>query len=769
MQKQFRISSALKDVIGRDLITNDFVAIFELVKNSFDAHARRVDIEFRDDSIVICDDGKGMSQEDIISKWLFVAYSAKPLGEEDDSIPRDYRDTISKRRGYAGNKGIGRFSCDRLGKTLELYSKPIAGDNIERLYVDWTEFEKDSKAEFSTVNVSLSKLSTFPSLEPDIPDLITGTVLVITELRDQWDHDKIDKLRGYLAKLIDPFQTTSELAIVTHVTHDDWPDVEGPVGNHVIDLLDEKTAKIAVHISDGKVHTTLHDRTVLIYEIEETSPYFELQGGEVDAKLYYLNRSAKNTFTRRMGVQPVQFGNIFLFVNGFRIYPVGEPTDDTFGILRRKQQGQARYLGPRDILGKIEASAPAMVYREASSRDAGLTDTPAKLQLYEAIMKHVFQRLERYVVTVNWVDSLDQHRDDASGLRSDTARARIIRVIKAIVGSQQVRLIDYDRELIDIVNERSANFEESMTGLALVAQQTGDQALLARVERSRERYEELKHAEAEAKTRAAKEAEARRTAERRARKAERRAKETGVRLDRVEKQAQLLLNAQSQGSEELQLLHHQVVIYSTEVQILARRSMRKINSGDAQLECIKADLEQIAFQNSRILTVTRMATQAAFRLNADTIDADILQYMKEYVEKVANLYGGVTTGTFETNGFALLRNFQPIDVAIVIDNLLSNSGKAHAHNVTFSCRRVSTGNAVEVVVADDGNGINDGLVDVSKIFERGYSGSPRGSGLGLYHAKQVLEGLGGNIALDPKREGRSAQFIIRIPRDKKTP
>ncbi|MCO7557623.1 ATP-binding protein [Metapseudomonas otitidis] len=42
----FRISSHLKDIIGRDLVTNQFVAIFELVKNSFDAGAKKVDIEF---------------------------------------------------------------------------------------------------------------------------------------------------------------------------------------------------------------------------------------------------------------------------------------------------------------------------------------------------------------------------------------------------------------------------------------------------------------------------------------------------------------------------------------------------------------------------------------------------------------------------------------------------------------------------------------------------------------------------------------------------
>ncbi|WP_216074759.1 hypothetical protein, partial [Acinetobacter baumannii] len=83
----------------------------------------------------------------------------------------------------------------------------------------------------------------------------------------------------------------------------------------------------------------------------------------------------------------------------------------------------------------------------------------------------------------------------------------------------------------------------------------------------------------------------------------------------------------AQGSEELQLLHHQVIIYATEVQALARRSMRRIATGSVQPEATMADLEQIAFQNSRILAVTRLATQANFKLNADSITADILQYM----------------------------------------------------------------------------------------------------------------------------------------------
>ena len=55
---QFKISSGLKNIIGRDLITDDFIAVFELVKNSYDARAKEVRIIFEDDKLVIWDDGK---------------------------------------------------------------------------------------------------------------------------------------------------------------------------------------------------------------------------------------------------------------------------------------------------------------------------------------------------------------------------------------------------------------------------------------------------------------------------------------------------------------------------------------------------------------------------------------------------------------------------------------------------------------------------------------------------------------------------------------
>lgn len=79
---QFKISSALKDLVGKDLITSDNVAIFELVKNSYDAYASKVDITFADDKIIIADNGKGMSFDEIKNKWLFLGFSEKDSSEK---------------------------------------------------------------------------------------------------------------------------------------------------------------------------------------------------------------------------------------------------------------------------------------------------------------------------------------------------------------------------------------------------------------------------------------------------------------------------------------------------------------------------------------------------------------------------------------------------------------------------------------------------------------------------------------------------------------
>src|SRR5204863_7851068 len=125
-------------------ITDDEVAVFELVKNSFDAGADTVNLYFDSDKIVIADNGSGMSRDDLTDKWLFVAYSAKKEARPE----ADFRDVAVDRRHFAGSYGIGRFSSDRLGREIVLQTRQAKTGVVHQLGIDWQRFEKDDKEHF---------------------------------------------------------------------------------------------------------------------------------------------------------------------------------------------------------------------------------------------------------------------------------------------------------------------------------------------------------------------------------------------------------------------------------------------------------------------------------------------------------------------------------------------------------------------------------------------------------------------------------------------
>ena len=208
----FDVSSGLKSVLGGELITNDEVAIFELVKNSFDASASRVDIYFDDKTIVVADNGSGMSEEDIQKKWLFVAYSSK-------RIRQDFRDEISDRRRYAGSKGIGRFSSDRLGEVVVLQTRPkadVAGP-VHAVRVDWSRFDANLLERFETIPVQYAKKTTGFGLPDKIPAVTHGTSITIERLRRLWTREDILRLKSALSKLINPFGAESDgFKIIVH-------------------------------------------------------------------------------------------------------------------------------------------------------------------------------------------------------------------------------------------------------------------------------------------------------------------------------------------------------------------------------------------------------------------------------------------------------------------------------------------------------------------------------------------------------------------------
>src|ERR1043165_3804852 len=116
MTKAFSVDARAILTLGRDSIKDHTTALVELVKNSYDADATRVEVDIFSDVeepyIRIADNGSGMIEKEVENNWLRIGYSEKKVKK------------ISKRhRRKTGEKGIGRISADRLGATLELRTK----------------------------------------------------------------------------------------------------------------------------------------------------------------------------------------------------------------------------------------------------------------------------------------------------------------------------------------------------------------------------------------------------------------------------------------------------------------------------------------------------------------------------------------------------------------------------------------------------------------------------------------------------------------------
>ncbi len=778
----FEVSSGLKTVLGSELITDENVAIFELVKNSFDAGASSVELYFDASQIVISDNGMGMTMDDVRKKWLFVGYSEK----REQNRTLDYRNTIAQKKRFAGSKGVGRISSDRLGRllTLQTRAKSESSGPVHCIKVDWDLFDNNHLSQFATIGVSHTELSTGFSVPNSIQQNIHGTVISIEHPRKQWDRNSLKKLKSALSKLINPFGNTIDIFTIKIVAPDEkiadqaaedaaktkgvelTPEdiINGDIGNFIFSTLQEKTTFISVKIDQSGKHieSTLIDRGELIYRIRESNEYQLLANSGFRCELYFLNKSAKDTFARRMGVASVNFGSVFVFRNGFRVFPIGEMNDDWFGMEKRKGQGFARYLGARDVIGRIDVEGSDEDFQEASSRNTGLIDTAAVRDLKNCFMDYCLKRLEKYVVPVTYPDKEDKYVGDLSRLLTESGSARVTEAVAKLVDDKQVELLDYSRQLIRILSERSDVFESSLDSLRTIAQKTSDQKLIQRVDAAAKRYKELRKSEEAARQQADKERTAKEQAQSRALKAETIAKQTAEELAEERKRNMFLASIATLDTDTILNLHHQITIYAVNIHQQLENFIVSISkTKTVTTEEVMSVLDNITLLNSKVLGVAKFATKANFRMKSERINADLGQYLEQYINGVVrdNLTSPLRRVLVENDGKGFDQEFKPIDVAVVVDNLISNAKKAHATEVRFEISHPHS-QSIYITVSDNGDGFHQLISDKSRVFDKGFT-TTDGSGLGLYHVKQTLGEMNGTIEAISS-ESKGAIFSIKI-------
>ena len=127
-------------LLGRELITDRITALFELVKNCYDANSDSVILEFHnvntlteDSYISIKDDGLGMSLNDIRYKWMVIGTNSK---RAQSVSPAPYN------RKVVGEKGVGRFAVEKLGSKVKIETTQKGTTRKIILELDWSKYDK---------------------------------------------------------------------------------------------------------------------------------------------------------------------------------------------------------------------------------------------------------------------------------------------------------------------------------------------------------------------------------------------------------------------------------------------------------------------------------------------------------------------------------------------------------------------------------------------------------------------------------------------------
>lgn len=728
---QFKISSALKNIIGRDLITDDYIAIFELVKNGFDAHATRVDVYFNNiysetPSILIVDNGKGMSYDDLITKWLFVAYSAKKEGTEDSSY--DYREKIYKNKFFAGAKGIGRFSCDKLGRSLYLETKKDEPNSkIETLFTEWEMFEKNIKENFIDIDVAHN------TVVDGKFNISHGTILEITGLRESWDRTKLLKLKDSLSKLINPVKE-NKFEIYIHadeeknndLQHQYHKKVNGKVENFVFEALNLKTTKITATISDaGEIITELYDGGKLIYKIKELNRSFK-RLHNISYTIYYLNHSAKTTFAIRMGLPSVQYGHIFLYKNGFRVYPYGEPGEDSLKIDQRKGQGHSRFLGTREVIGQIQIDSVNENFVETSSRGDGLVKNPHYNELVDYFWI-VLRRLEKYVVDVQqWGLSFEDSPSFAM-------KSRVAELLAKLTDSQEIIEFTLNDDFLEILEASQTSSAESIIrNLNRIAVDTDDPKLIHQAKIASDTLKTITIAKNEA--------------ERLADEQIIRANEATKKLrEQVDENLFLKAINSSDYKEVISLLHHIGIYAGTIDNNLKGISLRVQNSIELSQKDLLNIIQILSFETKKILNIVTFATKANFKLDTEFKEVNVISYIYEYVQNIIPSITDKSLNIKLINNFSgpFIKKIKPIEMNIIVDNLINNAKKAGANEVEIRFDALAN-NLLQISFIDNGIGIDEDKIN--RIFDLGYT-TTDGSGLGLYHVNQIIASMSGKISV----------------------
>ena len=399
-------------LLGDELIRDPNIAIFELVKNAYDADASYAHVTMfnvddrRSGSILVDDDGTGMDWETLTGVWL------EP-GTDFRKRQRDRREGRSPRFGRLplGEKGVGRFAAGKLGDRVTLITR--AKDQPEIVVeVDWEELLAHDYLSEALVPIHTREPTVFTGHR-------TGTRMHISSLRDDWSRGMLRNAHRAITAICSPFGEAGDFKTDLRLIPDrGW----------LSGLLDPRTViEQALFTATGKIWGVEGQGEYLDYEYEFNPPrgMDRVSGrsesehgqklparqrrrtddvaptnladhaiGRVSFTLHIFDREPqilRLSSTDRSGTRQFldQNGGIRVYRDGMRVYNYGEPGDDWLDLSGRRVNAPTSQLSNNIVTGAffldLEQSGELI---EKTNRE-GFVENDAYRSFRDAVMRTV--------------------------------------------------------------------------------------------------------------------------------------------------------------------------------------------------------------------------------------------------------------------------------------------------------------------------------------------------------------------------------------------
>lgn len=163
------------------------------------------------------------------------------------------------------------------------------------------------------------------------------------------------------------------------------------------------------------------------------------------------------------------------------------------------------------------------------------------------------------------------------------------------------------------------------------------------------------------------------------------------------------------------------------------------------------------------MKISKLITRANFKAESENKIVNVVAYISQYLDIYKDIVGNANIQIekkFSIDSF--VKKISVLDIAVILDNLISNSQKAKATKVLIEANRTAEGK-LQLIISDDGDGLDSIFEKVEdSIFELGVT-TTDGSGIGLHTVKTVVEGWRGSVRFvgnGVKLKGASFEMII---------